>query len=315
LLAHVTIIVSPSHAGLTINGKTQRAGEVALSPGRYTFAATLDSHAPAQQQLSIPSGRRSEPILLTLQPLAWTPIPAAQPPGTEPSAPMNRRDADLTTTGAVSVANHRTPTLAIGDTIRIPLKFYGQVGAKFVMQTTAVTLDGDFKLQTQPSAGGGVSLYGGVRVHDNFGAELTAGYTTLTTSVAQDGALVLPQDVNEASYTLSSVSVGGRARLFIPAKNRFKGVAALGGGLSFDRVHWNTDKAGETLATAIGYKEPQGIGAYGQAEFGLCMDFSGLLIDIVLQAQLQSSKHLGAPLDARPLALIGNELRVGYGLW
>ncbi len=131
---------------------------------------------------------------------------------------------------------------------------------------------------------------------------------------------------SDSKFVLKSGRIGGALRVMVPGDTIVRFVALVGGGMVIEELSFK----GEPGAAPLGfdgdlpydyYDTQAGVGVFGQIDLGVEVEFSRILIDLVMQNTAQSSKHLEDndsghnAFEERPVFLLGPSLRVGYAFW
>jgi hypothetical protein len=350
LLAFVQVKVIPPQATLLVDGEEQPAGTadqpVRLGAGTHKIGARAEGYAELEQTVTVASGENSQVITLTLvADKGWVSLTAADPrvtisvdqqvlgtgqwsgllpPGTHlvqmygPGAPSYAAQILVVAGKQMVLRQGMGQTLPLGTPPVVPPKkkveepprpqrrgVYLLATASLLFPTKHPVGFPDPKLNSGAAGG----LRAGYQVNSIAGFDLLYQHSSLyTPSGAQENT----------GYTLSSDRAGVNLRLGTTGKTvRF--TSTIGGGFVYDRVSFDSPPS----PCGSGCRRSSGVDPFFQLEGGIELDFSGVLVDAVLESQFQSSREItpvgttgGTSIfDSQPLVHIGPGLRVGYGFW
>ncbi len=349
LLAFVQVKVVPAQATLLVDGEEQPAGAadqpIRLGPGTHKIGARAEGYAEIEQSVTVASGENNQIVTLTMvADKGWVSLTASDPritisvdqqvlgtgqwsgllpPGTHlvqmygPGAPSYAAQI-LVVAGKQMVLQQ-----GMGQTVQLTTP--PVVPKKRVEEPPRPPRRGVYLLATasllfptkhpvgfpQPKVNSGAA--GGVRA--GYQVNSIAGFDLLY----QHSSLYTPSGAQEdTGYTLSSDRFGVNLRLGTTGKTaRF--TSTIGGGFVYDRASFDN----RPPFCGRGCVKASGVDPFFQLEGGLELDFSGVLVDLVLESQFQSSREVTpvgttgglSIFDGQPLVHIGPGLRVGYGFW
>jgi hypothetical protein len=191
--------------------------------------------------------------------------------------------------------------------------FYGLLG--IALLTVGAPQPDGFKLNNTSRFGGGGELRVGYRVANWAGFELGGQFSDIGVS----GTLDADALQREVAYGLQTFRGAAFLRVMLPSTTRVRFVGHVGGGFLIEKLTWENVPSG--LPTGEHFRSSDfGLGGYGQLDLGVELEFSNVLIDVLVQHMLQSSKQHSAndgfnTFKRRAVLILGPALRVGYGLW
>jgi hypothetical protein len=162
--------------------------------------------------------------------------------------------------------------------------------------------------------GVGLGIRGGYRPIDWLGFELLADYgVTWGDGMAAERGSATGQT---ADYTLHSWRLLGGLRALAPAAEDVRFVAFAGTGVAYSSILWSAGDVAQSLTSR--FADAAGLDYAVAIDLGIELDFSGILLDILLQNVLQTSRGLkpkGAtegPFGDRVMWFVGPAIRPGY---
>lgn len=358
LLGSITVTVTPPNAVLSVDGEEQAAGAagkpILLGPGTHKVAARAEGYAPAEQSLSVSSGRE-QAVVLTLvaekglvtieapdpqatlvvddRPVGtgtWTgllapgshvvrmDIPGGQPYGMSfvvvPGVPLRVKRGQ----GGVPI-----PLLPKADAPRRGFYVLG-LGSMLFAATHPPNFPGPLVL---PDYGAAYGLRAGYQVNNVAAFEFSYEHSSIYTyQMAVDATSTDP--VNYYRIIANRFAVGLR---LISSGKLVRFVGSIGGGIVADDMSVNKNSLlGMTTCADPTYEkspcyffgsgEHPGINAFALAEAGVEVDLDHVLIDFCAEGQLQSTGNITGikqrPLfGALPLINGGPAIRIGYRFW
>jgi tetratricopeptide (TPR) repeat protein len=356
LVAWVTVEVSPSGAKLEVDGKAQPTGKsLALSPGKHRFVAKLDGYKPLEQSAELVSGNGNVPLELKLEALGGTVVVHArnpdawievdgkqlgkghweglQPPGVHVVRVL-QQGADATQLQVVVQAGQKISVTQNDDgelhseaAMQLPddaepdeadeeeklRGFYGLLG--IVLLTVGAPQPDGFSLNNTSRFGGGGEVRLGYRVANWAGFELGGQFSDIGVS----GTLDADPQKREVTYGLQTFRGAAYLRVMLPSKTTVRFVGHVGGGLLFEQLTWENVPGDVVLGQNLRNSD-FGLGGFGQLDLGVELELSNILIDVLIEHMLQSSKQHTSNDDfnafkRQAVLVLGPALRVGYGLW
>ncbi len=358
LLAWVTVRMSPPTAQLFIDDERVAFEDalkpLALSPGGHKFRAQADGYKELEVSQTVTSGMNNPSVTLTLQPTtgelivtafhanAWIEVDGKmrnQGTWKGPLAPGVHavrvlRDGDAYTIQVVVQEGGRYTVTQSEDgelesNATAPLEgsekdpfglvvpeilrgFYGLGGAAML---TSIVKTESFVADERNRWGAAGGLHLGYRVA-NWAAFEGMGQFS---DVRVEGTV---KDV-PTQYTLQTVRFAGMMRIMLPGHTMVRFVATVGAGLLIESLHW---KERHLLTDGNGtidplYEDTNGIGPFAEIDLGVEVELSNVLIDLMVQNSIQSTKHFDHgeaelnAFDGNTHLVIGPGIRVGYGLW
>ncbi|MFO0759840.1 MAG: tetratricopeptide repeat protein [Byssovorax sp.] len=353
LLAFVQVKVVPREATLLVDGEEQPPGTadrpIRLGPGTHKIGARAEGYAEQEQPVTVASGEQAQPITLALAPdKGWVSLTAADPKitiavdqqvlGTGKWAGLLPPGTHLVQMYGPGAPTYAAQILVVAGKQLILHQGMGQPALPPMPTATPVTAPPKKKEEPPHPPRRGVYLLASgsllfptrhpvgfpqPKVNSGAAGGLRAGYQV--NSIAgfelgyQHASLYTPSGFEDnTGYTLSSDRFGGHLRLGSTGKTaRF--MSTIGGGFVSDRVSFDHPPS----LCGAGCRKASGLDPFFLLEAGLELDFSGVLVDLMLETQSQSSREItpvgttgGASIfDSEPLFHIGPSLRVGYGFW
>ncbi|MCA9624811.1 MAG: hypothetical protein KC731_37565, partial [Myxococcales bacterium] len=360
LLAYVKVEVTPSVEGVTlIVDDQEREGfasgqELVLPPGTRVFRARAKGYAEAEARAQVVSGHGNEAVQLNLKPThgeviitarhtdAWIEVDGQNrgkglfqdmlTPGVHQIRVLRGKQIDSVQI-VVQAGSRYTVTQdedgELESDATAPLQepeeepsilpsflrgFYGQGSAAFLAAFPHID---DLEVGTADRFGGAGGLHLGYRVTTWAAFEVFGQYSDIRASGDPGPKLQASLDAttNEITMVLKSVRAGGLLRVMLPGKSWIRFVGTVGGGVTIEWLEWR----GESLDTTL-FLDDKGVGPFGQLDLGVEFEFQGVLIDVVMQNILQTTKHFDLKndrnaFDTQPIPIIGPAIRGGYALW
>ncbi|MBI4703247.1 MAG: tetratricopeptide repeat protein [Deltaproteobacteria bacterium] len=332
---------------------------IPLSPGRYLVEARLDGYEPAKKTVEVAAGEQERELVLVLQPTAgklsvasaspqtWIEIdgvPKRQgawegllAPGVHqvrvflPGKPaqtiavlavagkthhvIQQADGKLATDSPLPLARPQdekpaVPAAAGDEEIR---GLYGMgMGSLLVLEGSDPVMGTDpgspLRLKRDAAelpggAAGSVRL--GYRVATWAGFELVGQYSDLRVSGTY------PEMPASVTYVVRSIRAGGALRVLLPGRKWVRFAGTVGAGIAYDEVDW--------LDAPTGWNGGDGLDGFGELDVGVELEISKVLLGLVLQNVVQSTKGLddieGPRFRGTSLFIVGPALYAGYGLW
>jgi hypothetical protein len=355
LLAWVNVKVVPADAKLTIDGEpveSKRGDPVAMAPGSHRFRAEAEGYKPAEAVRTLTSGQGNAAVELKLELVtgklhvsaqharalieidgehksmgAWTGL---LPPGVHTVRVLHEDDAQVMSVFVRAGGRHQVTQNEDGTLVsdspapnqkpkdkpvepEVRRGLYGTAAGSLLTVFHPVR---DFTRDSKgrDAWGAAVGLHIGYRVAEWAGFELFGQVSDIRVlGKVEAGAVPV-----SAKIALQSVRPGGLFRVMYPPRTMFRAIGTLGAGVLIERVKW-TSEDGATLPSQYPLEWEGGVGAFGEIDIGVEMEISNVLIDVVTQNIIQSTKHLevegGNIFDEKPSLVFGISLRVGYGIW
>ena len=358
LLGTVTLTVTPADARVLVDDEELPAGAagkpIPLGPGEHKIAARADGYGPAEQRVTVVSGR-DQPVSLAL---------AAEKGTVHIEAPDKRMTI---TVDEIPVGHEGVFTGMIPPGVHV-VRMFGPEGPPYAVQIQVVAGEtlvlkkgvGGVPLPTvkdegtvrgfyilgigsmlfgvpfppffpQPSVdyGAGYGVRAGFQVNKVAGFEVTYEHSSIFTYTSLEDSSYSRIVSNRLAVGLRLISEGKMLRF----------VGSFGGGFVDDQLLFNLGpktltacaNAAKTtmcpLLSANGDNNHVGIDAFALAEVGLEIDIDHVLLDFGVEAQLQSTGNLTVVNNAtgatgetsiygsKPLANVGPAIRIGYRFW
>lgn len=348
LLASLRVNVVPRQATLVIDGEEQPAGTadqpIVLGPGTHKIGARVEGYAEQEQTVTVVSGENDRVVTLALvADKGWVSLTAADPritisvdqqvlgtgqwsgllpPGTHlvqmygPGAPAYAAQI-LVVAGKQMVLRQGMGQGALPVTSIVPKKKVEEP-PRPPRRGVYLLATGSLLFPTRHPTG-----FPQPKVNSGAAGGLRAGYQVNSIAgfdlLYQHSSLYTPSELQKnTGYTLSSDRAGVNVRLGTTGKTaRF--MATIGGGFVYDRVSFDNPPP----LCGSGCVKASGVDPFFLLEGGLELDFSGVLVDLVIESQYQSSREItpvvaksGVSIfDSEPLIHVGPGLRVGYAFW
>ncbi len=335
------------------------ANPIALSPGSHQFRAEAEGHKRAEVSRSVTSGMNNAVIALSLVATtgalsvttdhddAWIEVDGKMrtqgswkgmlPPGVHSvrvlrdgevdtiqvviqegghSAVTQDEDGGLVSKAAVPIekGDQSSFGVEIPDILR---GFYG-FGSGALL-TSIVKIE-EFTAAEQDRWGAAGGLFLGYRVADWAAFEAMGQFSDIRVE-----GIMHPDTERkvETQYTIQTWRLGGMMRIMVPGRTMFRFVATVGAGLLIEEIHWKnrTGILDADGATDARFEDSNGVGPFAEIDMGVELELSNVLVDVMVQNSIQSSKHLDhgdAELNAfggNTHLVVGPTIRVGYGLW
>ena len=331
---------------------------IPLSPGTRSFRAEAPGFAPREVQVKLVSGHDNGPVKLSLEaitgtvtvtarePEAWIEVDSNKvaqhswtgtlPPGVHAVRVLYDDEAQAIQI-VVQAGGKHVVTQADDGTLesaaaapteggkdddwkdelpKILRGFYGTGAGGFLAAFVQAT---HFTPDPADRFGAAVGLHLGYRVADWAGFEVMGQFSDIRVSgqtdvpVAQGGGEV--QTTKGVTMVLKSLRLGGMLRVMLPGRSTVRFVGTAGAGAVIESVDWR-----DAPITAGIYGDQSGVGGFGEIDFGVEIELSNILLDLMVQNTLQSTKHFDLDNDknafeTRPILIAGPALRIGYGLW
>jgi len=232
------------------------------------------------------------------------------------STVIQDEDGELSSKAAAPVEDKGKDGFGL-DVPNILRGFYGFGSG--AMLTSIVKVE-DFTADEQKRWGAAGGLHAGYRVADWAAFEAMGQFS----DIRVEGVMHADTEREaETQYTLQTWRLGGMMRIMYPGRTMFRFVATVGAGLVIESIHW---KNRTTILDADGlvdarFEDSNGVGPFAAIDVGAELEVSNVLIDVMVQNAIQSSKHLDhgeQELNAfggNTHLVIGPQIRVGYGLW
>ncbi len=349
--AYLTVQLHPPDARLYVDGELQRGQQgkpLRLRPGKHKIEAKLEGYDATWRQVELASGNENEPVTLRLS--ATQGILVVTPFAADAEVQIDgKRVSTGPFDGLVSPGLHTVRIVSSAHDKSVEVQVAR--GKKTLVQQES---HGELRTDTPPLDGSGSSLvhkppwtetppigiyavgYGLLltplseasdHVSDDGiqggpAGSLRVGYRFLSWAGAealfQYSALMVNGNVGtvpNVKYALGSARVGGAFRTMLPGDSKVRFLGVLGAGAVWSFIDWSPDNVGAR------FEDVQGWGGFAQLELGIDMEFSGFLVDIVLQGGLQSTgglqvEALGeSAFSDRVLFTLGPAIGVGYGFW
>jgi hypothetical protein len=363
LIAYVAVKVEPEHAVLTIDGNAQRPTEgkqIPLGPGPHTFRAEAKGYKTTERRVDLTSGRDNPEVSIVLeattgelgvialskdavievdgQPVGrggWT---GRLAPGVHVVRVIvddqnealrvlvlegGRHNVRQTDSGELD-SDSLAPSDDDDDHEFGPPKvlrgFYFTGSAALLtsfFQADEFTADG----RDRWGAAGGLNV--GYRVAEWAGFQIFGQYSDVRVS----GNLKEGQGAQqlETQASMKSIRVGGAVRIMLPGRAWIRFLGTLGLGAAIERLDWDNKGSVKTQTGLDGYQGTDGfeVTPVGQIDLGAELEVSNVLIGLVVQHSISSTKHFDEKVgdttinvfDTRPMLFFGPQLRVGYGIW
>jgi hypothetical protein len=362
LIAYVAVQVEPEQAQLTIDGKPQRSTEgkqIPLGPGPHTFRAEAKGYKTTQRRVDLTSGRDNPAVRIALEPTTgelgvialskdavievdgkpvgrggWT---GRLAPGVhvvrvivedeDESARVlilegGRHNVRQTDSGELD-----SDSLAPADDDDDPEFGPPKILRGFYFTGSAALLTAFFKAddftadgRDRWGAAGGLNL--GYRVAEWAGFQVFGQYSDVRVSgKLKEGT---PQEL-ETQVSMKSIRVGGAVRIMLPGKSWVRFVGTAGLGAAIERLDWDNKADVKRVTTLDGYQGTNGfeVTPVGEVDLGAEVELSNVLIGLVIQHSISSTKHFDEKVNGntfnafgtRPMLFFGPQLRVGYGIW
>ncbi|MBW2453797.1 MAG: hypothetical protein JRI68_04775 [Deltaproteobacteria bacterium] len=332
---------------------------IALSPGSHQFRAEADGHKRVEVSRTVTSGMNNAVIALTLVPTtgaltvttdeaeAWIEVDGqmrsqgswkgALPPGVHSvrvlhegdvhaiqvviqegghSSVSQDEDGALLSKAAAPVENDGKKGFGL-DVPDILRGFYG-LGSG-AMLTSIVKIE-EFTAHDQKRWGAAGGLHLGYRVADWAAFEGMGQFS----DIRVEGTMH-PDTEREVdtTYKLQTWRFAGMMRVMFPGRTMFRFVATVGAGLVIEEISWTKREAilDAEQNTDARFEDTGGVGPFAEIDVGAELEVSNVLIDVMVQNSIQSSKHLDqgdGDLNAfggNTQLVIGPTIRIGYGLW
>ncbi|MEO7328258.1 MAG: tetratricopeptide repeat protein [Minicystis sp.] len=349
LLAFVQVKTIPAQATLLVDGEEQPAGAadqpIRLGPGTHKIGARAEGYAEIEQTLTVASGENNQLITLTMvADKGWVALTASDPRITisvDQQVLGTGQWSGLLPPGThlVQMYGPGAPAYAAQILVVAGKQMTLQQGMGQTMQLTPPVVAPRKKVEEPPRPSRrGVYLLGSAsllfptrypvgfpqpKVNSGAAGGLRAGYQVNSIAgfdlLYQHSSLYTPSGAQEdTGYTLSSDRFGVNLHLGTTGKTvRF--TSTIGGGFVSDRASF--DNAPPFCGR--GCNNASGVDPFFLLEGGIELDFSGVLVDLVLEGQFQSSREITpvgtssglSIFDSEPLVHLGPGLRIGYGFW
>jgi hypothetical protein len=359
LLAWVHVKLAPPTATLYVDDRPIAVaggeGEIALSPGTRNVRVEAVGHETERRELKVTSGRANAALEVTLAPNrgelvvnarggGWIRVDEGKPqqgvwqdrlpPGVH-SVEVTRegqrnelqvmvaagsrvtvtQDEDGKLVSEAAVINGNGPADDDDEDAEVRRGFYFSVG---IAGLTAFPQAVGFTPSGADRFGIAGNAQVGYRVTDWAAFELAGQYS----DVRVPGTLVYDKTPTErlesadAEMILQSWRLGAFMRVLFPGRYLVRFVAVLGTGIIIEELRW--DNAPDPTAPI--FQDGKGVGLFGEVDLGVEFELEQILIDVMMQNTLQSTKHFDQDngenvFETKPTFVAGPALRVGYGIW
>jgi hypothetical protein len=356
LLAWVQVKITPPTATLYVDDRPVvlegGAGELALSPGTRNLRAEAPGFEPARREIKVTSGRQNAAVelslvsdrgelVVTVRSGAWIRVDEGKPQQGvfQEKLPPGVHSVEVTRDGERTVLH---VMVGAGKQVTVTEDEDGGLVSEAAVEKPGADQDGEEDIRRGFYFTGGIAaltafpqattftpdegerfgiagdLHIGYRVTDWAGFEVGGQYSDIRVhgTLAFDKTPTERLESTDAKMVLQSWRAGAFMRIILPGRFFIRFISTVGIGLAIEELSWQNPPDPEAPV----FQDTSGVGFFGQVDLGVELEVEQVLIDVLMQNSLQSTKHFDQDngenvFETKPILIAGPTLRAGYGIW